>query len=142
MPFLLKSRMSFPSMQTRCWLLNGIAGLGSGAEVPYIARYLYPMDPEARTATPIEECAARALDTVTRTRIAAAPEDLRSIQCRNKSAEVVGRNRQESLSGESLNATSFADASESVSGWARHYRLKFSLLECSVVAKWKLAVRG
>jgi HEAT repeat protein len=51
----LKSRMSFDSLQTRCWLLDAIAGLGSQDDVPFLAKYLYSSD------NGIPLCATRAL---------------------------------------------------------------------------------
>jgi HEAT repeat protein len=58
---VLKSRMSVDSIQTRCWLLDAIAGLGSKGDVPFVAQYLYGNDP----AEGITLCAARALSTLT-----------------------------------------------------------------------------
>jgi HEAT repeat protein len=57
---VLKSRMSFNSTQTRCWLLDAIAALGSKKEVPFIAKHLYDTD---FGGVPL--CAARALATLT-----------------------------------------------------------------------------
>jgi HEAT repeat protein len=58
----IKSRMSFNSMQTRCWLLDAIAGLGSKSDVSFIAKYLYSSD-TASAGIPL--CATRALATLT-----------------------------------------------------------------------------
>ena len=58
----IKSRMSFNSTQTRCWLLDAIAGLGSKNDVPFIARYLYNSD-TASEGIPL--CATRALAALT-----------------------------------------------------------------------------
>jgi HEAT repeat protein len=58
---VLKSRMSFHSAQTRCWLLDAVARLGSKDDVPFIAQYLY--GPDASVQIPL--CAARALATLT-----------------------------------------------------------------------------
>lgn len=60
---VLKSRVSSASWQTRCWLLDSIAGLGSDADVPDLAQYLYHTDADNQTAT--AECSARALDSLT-----------------------------------------------------------------------------
>lgn len=62
---VLKSRMSSPSLETRCWLLDSIGGLGSEAEVPYLARYIYQTDADNQTVMLTAECAARALDSIT-----------------------------------------------------------------------------
>jgi HEAT repeat protein len=59
---VLKSRMSFNSVQTRCWLLQAIASVGSNNDVPFIAEYLYGAD-GALGGLPF--CAARALATLT-----------------------------------------------------------------------------
>lgn len=59
---IIKSRMSFNSTQTRCWLLDAIAGLGSKNDVPFIAKYLYSSD-TASEGIPL--CATRALATLT-----------------------------------------------------------------------------
>jgi len=56
----LKSRMSFPSLETRCWLLDAIAGLGAKSDAPFIAGYLYDAD-----SVGIASCAARALAALT-----------------------------------------------------------------------------
>ena len=53
--------MSFDSLQTRCWLLDAIAGLGSKDDVPFVAKYLYSSD--AASGLPL--CASRALATPT-----------------------------------------------------------------------------
>jgi hypothetical protein len=58
----MKSRMSFDSLQTRCWLLDAIAALGSKSDVPFIAQYLYNSD-SASEGMPL--CASRALATLT-----------------------------------------------------------------------------
>jgi HEAT repeat protein len=58
----IKSRISFNSVQTRCWLLDAIAELGSKEDVPFIASYLYSSDPAAGG---IALCAARALAALT-----------------------------------------------------------------------------
>ncbi|HEY6346359.1 MAG TPA: HEAT repeat domain-containing protein [Bryobacteraceae bacterium] len=58
----IESRMSFNSAQTRCWLLDAIAGLGSKSDVPFIAKYLYISD-TASEGVPL--CASRALATLT-----------------------------------------------------------------------------
>ena len=58
---VLKSRMSFDSVQTRCWLLDAIAGLGSREDVPFIAKYLY----YGNDVGGIPLCAARAVATLT-----------------------------------------------------------------------------
>jgi HEAT repeat protein len=58
----LKSRMSFNSTQTRCWLLDAIAGLGSKNDVPFIAKHLYSSD---TISVDVPLCAARALATLT-----------------------------------------------------------------------------
>jgi HEAT repeat protein len=58
----IKSKMSFNSTQTRCWLLDAIAGLGSKNDVPFIAKYLYSSD-TASEGIPL--CATRALATLT-----------------------------------------------------------------------------
>lgn len=57
---VLKSRMSFKSPQTRCWLLDAIAGLGSRNDIPFIAKHLYDTE---FSGTPL--CAAGALATLT-----------------------------------------------------------------------------
>jgi hypothetical protein len=59
----IESRMSFNSAQTRCWLLDAIAGLGSKNDLPFIAKYLYSSD-TASGGVPL--CAASALATLTR----------------------------------------------------------------------------
>ena len=59
---LLKSRMSFDSTQTRCWLLDAIAGLGSKSDLPFVARYLYNSD---TSSVGLPLCAARGLATLT-----------------------------------------------------------------------------
>jgi HEAT repeat protein len=59
---IIKSRMSFNSLQTRCWLLDAIAGLGSKNDVPFVANYLYSSD-VASEGIPL--CASRALATLT-----------------------------------------------------------------------------
>jgi hypothetical protein len=59
---IIKSRMSFSSTQTRCWLLDAVAGLGSKTDVPFIAKYLYSSD-TASEGIPL--CATRALATLT-----------------------------------------------------------------------------
>jgi hypothetical protein len=59
---IIKSRMSFNSPQTRCWLLDAIAGLGSKNDVPFIAKYLYSSDTGSEG---IPLCASRALATLT-----------------------------------------------------------------------------
>ncbi len=59
---VIKSRMSSSSPQTRCWLLDAIAGLGSKNDVPFIAKYLYSSD-AASEGIPL--CASRALATLT-----------------------------------------------------------------------------
>jgi HEAT repeat protein len=58
----IKSRMSFGSAQTRCWLLDAVAALGSKNDVPFIAKYLYSSD-AASEGVPL--CAARALADLT-----------------------------------------------------------------------------
>jgi HEAT repeat protein len=58
----IKSRMSFGSTQTRCWLLDALAELGSTTDVPFIAKYLYTSE-TAFEGVPL--CAARALATLT-----------------------------------------------------------------------------
>jgi len=55
----LKSRMSFDSLQTRCWLLDAIAGLDSREDLPFIANFLYSSDKG------LQLCAARALAALT-----------------------------------------------------------------------------
>jgi HEAT repeat protein len=55
----LESRMSFHSTQTRCWLLDAIAELGSKNDIPFVAKHLYDTDP----AVPL--CAVSALTTLT-----------------------------------------------------------------------------
>jgi HEAT repeat protein len=59
---VIKSRMSFNSMQTRCWLLDAIGGLGSRTDVGFIAKYLYGDD---AASVGLSLCAARALATLT-----------------------------------------------------------------------------
>jgi HEAT repeats len=59
---IIKSRMSFSSTQTRCWLLDALAVLGSKTDVPFIAKYLYSSD-TASEGIPL--CATRALATLT-----------------------------------------------------------------------------
>jgi HEAT repeat protein len=59
---IIKSRMSFSSTQTRCWLLDALAGLGSKNDVPFIAKYLYSSD-TASEGIPL--CATRALAALT-----------------------------------------------------------------------------
>jgi HEAT repeat protein len=59
---VLRSRMSFNSSQTRCWLLQAIASLGSKNDVPFIAKYLYEPD-IALGGVPL--CAAGAIAAVT-----------------------------------------------------------------------------
>jgi HEAT repeat protein len=59
---VLRSRMDFNSSQTRCWLLQAIATLGSNDDVRFIAKYLYDPDP-ALAGVPL--CAARAIVAVT-----------------------------------------------------------------------------
>jgi hypothetical protein len=58
---IIKSRLSFSSTQTRCWLLDALAGLGSKNDVPFIAKYL-----NSDTASEgIPLCATRALASLT-----------------------------------------------------------------------------
>jgi HEAT repeat protein len=59
---ILKTRMSFNSGQTRCWLLDAIASLGSEHDIPFIAGFLYGSD-SSGTVVPL--CAASALATLT-----------------------------------------------------------------------------
>jgi hypothetical protein len=55
----LKSRMSFDSAQTQCWLLGAIGEMGSKNDVPFIAQYLdAPL-----AAVPL--CAAEAITSLT-----------------------------------------------------------------------------
>lgn len=58
---VLKSRMSVDSMQTRCWLLDAIATLGSKNDLPFIAKYLY----EGSDFGGVQLCAARGIATIT-----------------------------------------------------------------------------
>ncbi len=58
----LKSRMSFPPLQTRCWLLQAIGSLGSKDDVPFVAKYLYSSDSDIGG---VPFCAARALAELT-----------------------------------------------------------------------------
>ncbi len=62
---VLKSRMSASSSQTKCWLLDSIGSLGSDAEIPYVAQYLYEADEDQRVGIIIADCAARLLDSFT-----------------------------------------------------------------------------
>lgn len=59
---VLKSRMSVPSLQTRCWLLAAVAELGSKDDVPFIAQYLRSADNDIG-GVPL--CATRALAELT-----------------------------------------------------------------------------
>jgi hypothetical protein len=58
----LRSRMDFNSSQTRCWLLQAIASLGSNSDVRFIAKYLYDPDPALGG---VSLCAARAMAAMT-----------------------------------------------------------------------------
>jgi hypothetical protein len=58
---VLESRMSVVSMQTKCWLLDAIAQLGSRSDLPFIAKYLYyGTDPGG-----VPRSAAQAISTLT-----------------------------------------------------------------------------
>jgi len=57
----LKAKMSVDSKQTRCWLLDAIATLGSRDDLPFIAKYLYKDSDMGGIAL----CAARGMAAVT-----------------------------------------------------------------------------
>jgi HEAT repeat protein len=59
---VIKSRMSFNSMQTRCWLLDAIGDLGSRMDAAFIAKYLYGDD---TASIGLSLCAARSLAALT-----------------------------------------------------------------------------
>jgi hypothetical protein len=59
---VLKSRMSFNSTHTRCWLLDAVARLGSRNDVSFVARYLHSSE-AALDGTAI--CATDALAILT-----------------------------------------------------------------------------
>jgi HEAT repeat protein len=58
----LKSRISFDSAQTRCWLLEAIGSLGSKDDTPFVASYLYDTETDVGR---IPFCAAQALAILT-----------------------------------------------------------------------------
>ena len=58
---VIKSRMSFNSLQTRCWLLDAIGDLGSGMDAAFIAKYLY----DDAYSGGLAFCAASALAALT-----------------------------------------------------------------------------
>ena len=70
---VLKSRMPFAMPQTQCWLLEAIAFLGSDAEIPYVAQYLYPARENQEGGIRIAQCAARSLDSLTHGEIGLPP---------------------------------------------------------------------
>jgi HEAT repeat protein len=70
---VLMSRMTSSSTQTKCWLLDSVARLGSDAEMSYVAQYLHGANDDQQSGTVIADCAARSLDALTHGEIGLPP---------------------------------------------------------------------